>query len=371
MSKNKISVYTFIQKANNVHNGKYNYTLVEYKNTITKVCIVCPIHGEFWQIPKEHMKGHGCPKCAKNYKMNNDMFIEKASLVHEGKYDYKLCNYINATTKVAIICKEHGIFYQKPSNHLTGQGCPVCGNVIKKDLNDFINNANKVHHNKYDYIKVKYVNNYTKVCIICPVHGEFYVSPKQHLKGIGCSKCSGKYSPTKDEFIKKAQLVHGERYDYYNVSYVNAYTKICIICPNHGEFYQTPGSHLNGVGCPKCKASKLEKTVIRYCTENNIEFVHQYKNKWLKLQSLDFYFPKFNIGLECQGFQHFKPVDNWGGENEFKVNIERDQRKLNLCKGHNLKLLYYTTIPGYSDFLGETLYTDIDKLFNDIINGST
>ena len=121
----------------------------------------------------------------------------------------------------------------------------------------FIQRANAIHNNKYDYSKVNYKDCNTKVCIICPEHGEFWQTPKQHLKGYGCKKCasalsSSKRSSTKEDFIERAKLVHGDKYDYSKVEYVNNSTPVCIICPTHGEFYQSPKSHLNGSGCPKC-----------------------------------------------------------------------------------------------------------------------
>ena len=109
----------FIKKAKEIHGNKYDYSKVEYKNTSTKVCIICPEHGEFWQTPNHHLQGHGCPKCKnekirKRHTHNITIFIEKARKVHGDKYDYSKAEYINASTKVCIICPEHGEFWQTP-----------------------------------------------------------------------------------------------------------------------------------------------------------------------------------------------------------------------------------------------------------------
>ena len=124
----------------------------------------------------------------------------------------------------------------------------------KKTKEEFIKGARKKHGDKYDYSKVDYVNKRTKVCIICHEHGEFWQTPSSHLQGKGCPICGGTSTLTKEELIKKARKVHDNKYNYTKVEYVNNKTKVCIICPEHGEFWQTPYDHFYGCGCPKCHA---------------------------------------------------------------------------------------------------------------------
>jgi len=123
---------------------------------------------------------------------------------------------------------------------------------VRKTTEQFIEEARQVHGDKYDYSKVEYVNSATKVCIVCPEHGEFWQRAGEHLKGKGCIKCAKHYKPTTEEFIEKARKAHGDKYDYSKVEYVNNKTKVCIICPEHGEFWQKPNNHLSGQGCPFC-----------------------------------------------------------------------------------------------------------------------
>ena len=141
------------------------------------------------------------------------------------------------------------------------------------------------------------------------------------------------------------------------VNYINNKTPVCIICHNkdkygneHGEFWQAPGNHINGQSCPKCvrKNSKLERNVINFLLKNNIEFIKEKKFTWLNNQRLDFYLPKYNIAIECQGAQHFKPIifGNYDEEQAIKNLIEtnkKDLLKKELCEKNNIKLLYYTT----------------------------
>ena len=199
-------------------------------------------------------------------KKTKDEFISDAIKVHGSKYDYSKVDFKGYREKVCIICKEHGEFYMTPDCHINGKcGCKKCANqrvslAQKGSIEDFINKAQKIHGDKYDYSKVKYLNNNTKVCIICPIHGEFWQTPSNHLQGKGCSMCAHEYvASTKrmdsDDFISRAISIHGEKYDYSKVEYKNNNTKICIICPEHGEFWQRPSTHLNGCGCYKCGRS--------------------------------------------------------------------------------------------------------------------
>lgn len=171
------------------------------------------------------------------------------------------------------------VFYQKPIKHLAGQGCRFCAikeraNSRKMTCDDFIRKAINIHGNKYDYSKVDYINNSTKVCIICPKHGEFWQTPNNHLNGQGCYFCgiekvSKIYSKDTDWFINKSACIHNNKFDYSKVEYINNHTKVCIICPVHGEFWQSPNVHLNGHGCPKCN---IERLILRN-TKNTEYFI--------------------------------------------------------------------------------------------------
>lgn len=144
-----------------------NFAQNVYENTKTKVCIICPKHGEFWQTPNSHLSGKGCPKCASNFKLTTDCFISKAKLVHNNEYNYSKVKYIEINTKVCIICPKHGEFWQTPASHIRGAKCPSCfRNSLLLDTNIFIQKAIKKHGNKYDYSKVNYIDYHTKVCII-------------------------------------------------------------------------------------------------------------------------------------------------------------------------------------------------------------
>lgn len=145
---------------------------------------------------------------------------------------------------------------------LHGNMCNECSlkinhKSLKFSNHEFVKNANLVHNNKYDYSLVSYEGSSKNVIIICPTHGKFKQRASNHLRGFGCKLCSYKkykemYSSTVEEFTKKSNLIHGNKYDYSKTIYRNREEKVTIICPTHGEFNQTAGGHLNGKGCPKC-----------------------------------------------------------------------------------------------------------------------
>ena len=412
----------FIERSKKKYGDKFDYSKTEYINSSTKICIICPEHGEFWQLPSSHFKGRGCPFCSKELKIKNITystfeFIEKARQTHGSKYDYSKVEYTKCRTKVCIICPEHGEFWQKPTNHLNGCGCPKCayfarkhGNKKFKTTEDFVtkctkiygerydysktqyNGANKpiivfdnikkcevittptylltkkystkermckenfvkkakeIHGDKYIYDETEYVNSLTKIKYVCPKHGLIEQLPLNHLR-YGCRHCSKEHtarltSSNTEEFIKKAKEIHGDKYDYSKVNYINTNTKVCITCPKHGEFWQIPSKHLHGHGCPKCNRSHLEDEMSLFLCNNDIKFIEQYAPPFLKngkgQQRLDFYLPEYKIAIECQGIQHFTDIFYIKSTKSTSI-IERDIIKYNKCKNNEITILYYTT----------------------------
>jgi hypothetical protein len=269
--------------------------------------------------------------------------IERFNKVHNNKYDYSLMDYSGTDNKIKIICPIHDKFLQSPHHHLSGAGCQKCGNVYKKTTQDFINESKKIHGDKYDYSMVDYKNNRTKINIICSKHGVFQVRPNDHLsKKSGCKKCIG-YS--EEEFINYANKIHKNRYDYSSIKIQNVKIKIEIICPVHGIFYQTIHNHLYGCGCPICKLSKGELQIKTYLDENKIKYIREKKFKGCKdkrMLPFDFYLPKQNICIEFDGEQHFKPINYFGGITNFEHIKNRDKIKNDFCIKNNIKLIRLT-----------------------------
>ena len=326
----------FIEYARKVHGDKYDYSKVDYKDSKTKVCIIHPQFGEFWQTPASHVSGHGYKFKPEN---NKEFFLKKAKEIHGDKYDYSKVEYVNTNTKVCIICPEHGEFWQIPYSHLKGNGCPKCCKTKKLTTEEFIEKAREIHGDKYDYSKVEYINNQTPVCIICPEHGEFNQTPNKHLSGHGCSICNlnkrnVKNRLTTEEFIERARKIHGDKYDYSKVDY-NGYEKYVEIgCPIHGFYKQTPDSHLHSDGCPKCGVtfSKNEEEIYVFLTDIfGKEKVFERNRTIIKPYELDIYIPSIKIGIEYNGLY-------WHSD-KYKSDKNYHLKKLNACKQNNIKLL--------------------------------
>lgn len=256
------------------------------------------------------------------------MFIENAKKIHGSKYDYSKVIYENRKTRVTISCPEHGDFEQTPDSHLRGSGCPKCAAAkIKEaaknfsppqlhnestrwDTSRFIKEAKAVHGSKYDYSKVRYINTHTKVTIVCPKHGEFEQKPNAHVNNRrGCRKCShdlfsANLSMDNNSFIVKAKKLHGDKYDYSKVQYVDTYAKVTIVCLEHGEFEQSPTHHLQGMGCSKCNSvsSNQEQIVKNWLIEAGVEFTEKDRRVISPLE-LDFYLPKYRIAIEVNGLR--------------------------------------------------------------------
>lgn len=271
----------FIQESTKVHNNKYDYSNVVYKNNRTKVRIVCNKHGDFYQTPDAHKRGQGCPKCGKEsdkyFKYTFEEFKTKAEKVHGNKYEYYSDTFKGDKSKIKIYCKEHGEFYQHAYIHLREtSGCPRCINK-KVTTDDFILKARKVHGQKYNYSKVDYKNNRTKIIISCEEHGVFLQTPNDHLAGYGCKECGTKKraeSKTKshEEFVTHAIQKTGNveavyKYDVYK----GEKHKFKFYCPKcNTKYEQSPRNHLNGDGCPICANQNRSRNWLRLYEESPI-----------------------------------------------------------------------------------------------------
>lgn len=358
----------FISKSIAVHGNKYDYSKVVYIGALTKVTIVCPIHGNFQILPHNHLHGSGCPDCGilkakEKLTKTNEEFIDDCKRILGNGYSFEKTKYVCSKTKVVITCKIHGDFYKFPTQiHSGNLFCPKCNKerlqIARKQK--FIEQSSKIHNNKYSYEKVIYKNNSTKVEIICPKHGSFFMKPNSHLLGCGCKKCweekRGKYllSNTK-EFIEKAKKTHGDLYNYDLVDYKSENIPVKIICPIHGIFEQQPHSHLAGSGCPICKNSKGELRIRSFLKNNNIEFVQQkrIKNDLLfcdtKTFVVDFFLSCYNTIIEFHGEQHYKLIKHFGGTKKFEKQKNRDIFLRMYCKHHKIRLI-------------EIPYTDIENI---------
>lgn len=275
------------------------------------------------------------------------------SFIESGEYG-------GVKTKLPIVCPEHGLFWQSYHHHAYRRHqCPKCvKNGVKYTLEEYKKKIKEIFGDKIIVISDKYINAHAKMKFECYIHGEFETKPYVLLQGHTCPKC-GKINASehtkkdKEEILHRFKNVHGDVYDYTKFEY-NGYNELSeIIChkigydgKEHGSFWQRPHNHISGQGCPICNRSQLEKEIAVFLDEENIEYEEQKKFPWMGVMKVDFYLPSHCIVIECQGKQHYIP-SNFGSkkkspEEMFDYVKNSDIRKKKLCENHGLKVVYYT-----------------------------
>ena len=224
-------------------------------------------------------------------KKTTSEFVSDARSVHGDRYDYFDGEYVSAMTKIKIICRKHGHFWQRPNDHLGGKGCSLCGreNTIAKrtsSLHSFIAKAQQVHGNVYDYSRAVYAKARKKLEVICLTHGSFWVAPVNHLSAhSGCPVCAAKArglanrqrltGSTHDNFastrakrfanwLSSSREIHSDNYDYSKVRYKSNKDKVLIGCKKHGDFFTIPMKHIKGSGCPKCAGEERRLSQVDF-----------------------------------------------------------------------------------------------------------
>lgn len=289
-------------------------------------------------------------------KLTQDEVIKKFIEKHGDKYDYSKVIYEKSLSKVCIICKEHGEFWQTPADHLTGYGCSKCkgrliSNKLKYTAEVFKQKAFEVHGDRFDYTFFKFENSYSKGKIKCNTCKTIFKQrANAHLLGQGCPKCSakkvGSYNKSNtQEFVKKAIDIYGNKNDYSKTEYKDSYTKVCITCliEGHGDFWVTPNNHLNKKSnCPKCNFSKGELAIKAILEKNNIEYIYQYRiPEIVNRYEYDFYLPNCKTLIEFQGIQHYEPIEYFGGEDNLSYIRRNDEIKKHLADRYKYRLLEF------------------------------
>lgn len=288
-----------LKKINEKFGNKYDTSNLEYVAYESKVCLICPKHGEFWQTPHQLSKGFGCGKCGhENTKRNipteeekTNKFIKKA----KEKFGDSIValdetKFIDYNTKLKIGCKKHGVVEVIPKHFLyDNKGfCEECEKEkVKENGIEFIRKAKKLYGNSVIYDEVDYVNSKTKVKLTCSKHGVFYMTPNLHLRGESCPKCGHestrlKLSRTREEFIQKSIEANGDKFSYEDVIYVNNKTKVKLKCNKCGRYFNvSPFNHLIcHSGCPYCheQSSRWEKEVRNFVVSLGVDVIANDRN---------------------------------------------------------------------------------------------
>lgn len=280
--------------------------------------------------------------------LTTEIIVERFKDVHGNRYIYDKVNYVSMHKKVCIVCDVHGEFWQTPHNHLKGQNCPLCtkeerrNKDICKGKTSLIKLGNKRFNNKFDYSKVKYINNKSNVNIICPIHGEFQMTPYEHLSSqFGCKQCAVQFVADKrkesnrETFFEYSRKIQENRYDYDEDSYNGIESFINIKCPIHGWFKQIASYHRNGCGCPKCARvmSKGEDEIAEYIRTTFGYKISQRDRSVLKPRELDIYVPDRKIAIEYDGLI-------WHSEMYKKEMTNYHLSKTDECKKNGIRLIH-------------------------------
>lgn len=341
-NKRRMSLTDFISRANEIHHGKYNYSMVEYTSAQAKVRIICPEHGEFTQVANSHLSGKGCAKCRNAQtgdrgRMSPDEFLLRCAETHGTTYDLSRVIYKGMSHKIEVICPTHGSFFPQASNFVAvGSGCPECGRErvglkSRKPFSHYVVRGAKKHAGKYGYTGLFYKNSAAYLNLVCPEHGEFTQLAQSHLNGIGCEKCARPVYDT-ESFIKMATKVHGNKYDYSGVTYTDALEKVQIICAEHGEFWQSPTYHVNmGNGCPRCAKvgpSKGQLEILEFLRAHT-EVIDRFK---IGRKEADIYLPEHNVAVEYHGLI-------WHST-KFATSPTRDFQKHKMFEKHGIRIIH-------------------------------
>lgn len=342
--KRRMPVSEFINRASAVHADVYDYTNVRYTNSQGYVLIVCPTHGEFSQTPSAHLTGRGCPTCGDTKigdkcRISQSDFLARCTDVHGDRYDLSRVAYKGVSKKIEVVCKEHGVFYPTAGNFTANKsGCPTCARLLvgsksRMSEQSYIERAKALHSNRFEYGEISYKKGGPFLSVVCKEHGRFEQRLHDHMKGVGCVKCS---KPVHDStsFAQVAVGVHGGKYDYKVSTYTDSQTKIEITCPTHGAFMQLPSCHVSlGHGCPRCGRTGPSSAQVEIA-----EFLSAYVSVSMEApigksrRRLDILVPDRSIAVEYHGLIWHSTA--------FKLDPRDDFKKHKLAEEHGVRVLH-------------------------------
>ena len=324
-----------------VHDINSNIAVVGmYVNNHTKILHRCALDNTMWEAtPGNILSGKGCPKCARASRtLTNIEYVKKVSAINSNIE--VIGEFVNLTNPIKHKCKiDEYEWMAMPKSILNGSLCPICTGR-RKTTESFKQEVFFINPNIS--IVGNYIDTRTKIKCICLIDGyEWDVLPNSLLRGRGCPMCAGTNRKKQHEYIELLKSIN------QNIEaveeYVNAKTSIlhrCKICSAH--WCATPHNVLRGTGCPVCNESHGERTVRCYLVDKHINFKEQHtfdacKNK--KALPFDFYLPDYNVCIEYDGIQHFKPIDAFGGQIYFQNIVKHDAIKTNYCTENNIYLI--------------------------------
>ena len=356
----RLTTEEFVRRAKEVHGDRYDYSKTVYTKANQEVVITCKKHGDFKMLPYNHVTlGCNCQECSNVAKITEERFLKRAIEKFGNRFDYSLDSYVNSQTEIRIKCNSCGtIFKQTPNNHLQSLqgGCPTCrykyvADAEKIPFDEFVRRAIETHGDKYSYHEETYTDISSKTTITCKKHGDFEQYAITHVNGCGCDYCAREavgesLMLNTDIFVRRAKDKYGDRFDLTDTIYKGWDKNVTIKCNTCGEYFeQKPNNFLRGFGCPNCNLSNGEAIIKNFLEDCSINFKQQYAlpNEDLfcsnKKLLVDFFLPDLNAIIEFNGDQHYRPVEMWGGKEQFEKQQIRDNALRQYCKEHKIKLI--------------------------------
>lgn len=343
---------------------EYDYSLIKnkfsYKDVLPIICHkkdgLGREHGVFYSTYYHLKRGDGCPKCNGKY-MDKELFVYESKLIHGDAYSYDKSIFLGKKKKLTIYCNKHRLYFpQTPEKHLAGHGCPKCryekaSTSKMKTLDEFIEQSQTIHGNKYDYSHSIYKGSDKPITLICHEkdnngieHGKFDITPNNHLHKSnpqGCPKCGRISSALKrvkpfETFVKEANVIHNNKYRYVKETYINASSIVDIICPIHGLFPQKGTDHIClKQGCPKCsnQMSIAEEEIVNFLKSILPNKTIERRNRILIApQEVDILIPQKKVAIEFNGLI-------WHSD-KFNTDKKYHLKKTNECKNKGINLIH-------------------------------
>ncbi len=283
-------------------------------------------------------------------RLTPEEFISQCDEAHNSFYIYDKTSFMKIRDKVTITCPIHGDFEQPAGNHLKGMGCKQCAIEDKRNKarEGFIKRANKVHSNKYNYDKMIYVNMKSDIIVTCPIHGDFNIISGNHINGTGCKGCKG----PKETFTEKVKRIHPD-YIYTKLNYKNPRTDIIVTCKKHGNFIIRPNILLSGKGCKQCEKEETQKVD----EENFFIQAPQVHNDKYNYDKVEYKHNKINVIITCPIHGDFEQQPNNHIRGSGCPACGRDNKKYTTTEFITSALAKHNNLYSYSN----TIYTGSDN----------
>lgn len=357
-------------------NNNFSLLHFEYVNNKSKLNLKCNICNHEWFFPYDKFNDKSiCKKCAGFFTTQEEAEIATNNICKLKNYNIKPFIYIDTLTELHLHCNNCNNEWTTTYRNLVKKkrGCKICGYNKNKNLHSKVESEinNICTINNYTLEPFDYINNNTyNIHLTCNTCNHTWFTNYRLLlySKRRCKQCYHNSLKLQQYYVDEMVNNICELKDYKLVKsfeYVKNNTKnIELICKYNHTWISSYQYLSHGFGCPTCNQSKLEFKISKLFEKYNIIYISQYRTKWLRKQTLDFFLPEYNIAIECQGAQHFKSVEYFGGDKKFKSVLKLDQHKFELCESNDITVLYYSDYTNLPTEYYSDIYTNVLELLN-------